>query len=158
MTPPPHQYLPEWQHRMAAEAVKLCKGGHPTFRVGRCMESTPIINLFRHDAEALGRYRKWMLCPLPSLTDPDSDPPTVRRTGETSVRYAKRLLGKQDYCKTYLCKCWVWEDVAQGWRLYASRRGLQLEVLLPDGFDWNDEGNLSRATAAFDAFLTRWGK
>jgi len=120
--------------------------------------STPIINLIQNDPEAVDRYRKWMLNPLPSLTDPDSDAPTVRRIGKTSVEYAKRLLGKQDYCKTYLCKCWVWEDVAQGWRLYASRRGLQLEVLVPDDFDWNDKGNLPRAKAALDAFLTRWGK
>ena len=121
------------------------------------MQDWPIINFIQYDEDALRRYQDWMLTPLRNI-DGTPDPPQTRRLGETTVQYAKRMLGKQDYCATYLCRCWIWERPQQGWKLYASTRGLELSVLVPDDFDWakRDE-NLVRANAALDAFLTTWG-
>ena len=120
------------------------------------MRDYDIINFIQHDADALRRYQDWMLTPLRNM-DGTPDPPHTRRLGETTVQYTKRMLGKQDYCATYRCRCWIWERPQEGWKLYASKRGLTLAVLGFDDFDWakRDE-NLTQAKAALDAFLTAW--
>jgi len=89
-------------------------------------QTTPIINLIQKDRDLLRSYQNWMRCPLPNLSNPGLDAPSVRRSGESTVQYAKRLLGKQTYCKTFLCKCWIW--VGPSWVLFASNRGLELQV------------------------------
>lgn len=58
---------------------------------------------------------------------------------EGSVKVAKRVLGRQDYCWDSWCRNWVWErpvkvELLDGtvepyrWRLYASKRGLKVEI------------------------------
>lgn len=52
--------------------------------------------------------------------------------GSPKVRACKRILGRQDYCFQGSYRYWVWERFSSEgvflWRLYASRRGMSLEI------------------------------
>lgn len=119
------------------------------------INTQPILNLAQHDSALLERWRRWLLVPMRDFANPANSHPLAHRHLEGSVAYAKRLLGKQMYCRTFLCKCWVW--VGQTWVLYASKRGLSLEVIGPEDYCWNDVAtNVALARKAMDEFLTAW--
>jgi hypothetical protein len=85
------------------------------------------------------RYRDWSLSIAP----------------KPHVKYAKQVLGKQDAVKTYLNRYWVWET--ETWRLFASVRGMTLEVILPIGFNWEDRtANRQMAADAINNFVDTW--
>lgn len=116
--------------------------------------STPIVNLIVGDDGVLGAYRKWMIIPL-----------DIR---EPSVKRAKRILGPQDYCWQGNCRCWIWEGEFQvvlnglpqerHWRLFASSRGIQLEIEIHDPKEaWEKtQACVEIGRAGLEAFLKVW--
>lgn len=119
---------------------------HPS---GRCSTvpftkrpSQPVVNFIAntgYSGPSFARYRDWSL----SIA---TKPP---------IGYAKQVLGKQDAVKTYLNRYWVWE--AETWRLFSSVRGMTLEVILPNDFNWEDhEANTLRTANAVEDFVNTW--
>lgn len=118
------------------------------------INTQPILNLAQHDSALLERWRRWLLVPMRDFANPANSHPLAHRHLEGSVAYAKRLLGKQMYCRTFLCKCWAWERPT--WRLFASRQGLLVAVVQPDEFNWNPRS--PAVSQALDDFLAAWEK
>jgi hypothetical protein len=48
-------------------------------------------------------------------------------TGLSSIKWHKKVLGKQKYCWISFVKNWVWET--DTWRVYVSKRGSSFELL-----------------------------
>jgi hypothetical protein len=87
--------------------------------------------------------------------------------GITTTAYTKALLGKQDYCWTGSVRNWIWErpvevtledgrTITRKWRLYASSKGLTLEVE-DGGRPWGDT-MYDAAPKVWAQFLAYWNQ
>jgi|APSaa5957512622_1039677.scaffolds.fasta_scaffold05605_3 hypothetical protein len=122
------------------------------------MQTQPVVNYIQGHAlrDVQQRYSGWMhACGFRG-----------HRLGEGSVKTAKRVLGKQDFCWTGYTRSWVWErpftvTLEDGrvetwhWRLFASKRGKVLEVQDKYERPWG-ESIKTAAVAAVDDFLRVW--
>jgi len=73
----------------------------------------------------------------------------------TLLDLLKKKLGRQNYTfvKGPDCRLWVWENPAEGWRVYANNQhGLSFEILVP-GKDPTEE----KAWAAWNAYRKALG-
>jgi hypothetical protein len=105
--------------------------------------SQPVVNFVALEANKIhpsfARYRDW----------------GFSVATKTPIKYAKQVLGKQDAVKTYLNRYWVWET--ETWRLFASARGMTLEVITPPDFKVGEWDTFrAEAVAALHQFLDNW--
>ena len=116
--------------------------------------STPLMNFIGRGLppELQQKHQDWVL----GYYRFNPPPPYAQLDGERSVAYAKRILGPQTRCKMVMWdRYWIWEGDL--WTVMVSKRGLQLEVVIPDTFRWNDHaGHTALAIRALEAFLTHW--
>jgi len=108
--------------------------------------TTPLTNHIQRDATAWDRYLAWMRQASMEASDREL----------TSVRFAKEVLGPQDFCWTGWHRNWVWvREFAPGrsWRLFASTRGFTLEF---EGGNEPTDENLQAAKDALNHFITTW--
>lgn len=115
------------------------------------MQTTPVGNLTHDDKAAWERYAAWMV--------------HAYRHRTSGVVAAKRVLGRQDFCWTGNYRCYIWErpfEVGSGeqaetwhWRLFASKRGLVLEI--EDKYRCPDGESIKKAGAVgLDHFIKTW--
>lgn len=84
----------------------------------RTDETSPLINCLFQDTIKAKQF-----------LDETMDLVRVRaKSGLSSIEWHKKILGKQNYCWTGSVRNWVWET--DTWRVYVSKEGAVLEVLL----------------------------
>jgi len=121
------------------------------------IRSTPIINVIQGDMPLWEQYGTW-------LRQAGWDAHAARLP---TREHAQRVLGRQDFCWMGNVRHWIWVDefeVAFGgrvetwrWRLFASKRGLVLEI--EDKFERPfGEAIRKAAPQALAHFLKRWNR
>ena len=115
------------------------------------MHTTPVLHIIQHDQATWERYIAWMS--------------HAYRHAERGIAAATRVLGKQDFCWTCDYRYYIWErpfDVdlqdrteTWHWRLFASRRGLALEIEDKYGRPYG-EGIKKAGFAGLDHFFKTW--
>jgi len=122
------------------------------------MRSTPVSNVIFHDQSARDRHLTWIMASGQAAN-------TLHLSGR---EYVQRVLGRQDFCWTGNVRHWIWVrsfqvDFGGGrvetwhWRLFASRRGLTLEV--EDKYRRPFGDAIRKAgVQALDDFIKVWGE
>lgn len=120
------------------------------------MHTQPITNYLRSNPVLWKKYVDWMCVAYGG-----------EHGGGRGVDHAKRVLRRQDYCWTGSHRYYIWEwafevpvegefSVTWHWRLFASVRGLSLEIEHkppPAGVSMEDVCRIG-----LDSFIKRWEK
>lgn len=119
-------------------------------------KSISILNMFYSEAVQKA-YAQWSYIGAKELIGmpPEEWPAHYLQPNESGVKYAKRILGPHTQCYVFFCRNWIW--IRPKWILFASKRGLILDMRIDDSFNWEDRQTNERlALEALEDFIAEW--